>query len=129
MFAAWEHNDIDGVVGALDPSYIAHSPFAGKIEGKEAARKFFETFLNAFTDQELKILSIVTKGDTVAFEYKLTATFKGPLRTFQGTIPPTGRRIEFAAGEFFRVNSKGLITEERPYYDSTSFLKQLNAKT
>ena len=129
MLAAYARNDIEGVVATLDPSYVVHGPFAGKAEGREAGRKTYETILNAFTGQEIKILNMMTKGDTVVTEYMWTATFTGPLQTSQGTLPPNGRRIEYAAAEFFRVNSKGLITEERAYYDSYGILKQLSAKT
>jgi len=127
--AAYARNDIEGVVATLDPSYVVHGPFAGTAEGREAGRKTFETAFKVFTDQKVKILNIMTKGDTVASEYMWTATFTGPLQTPQGTIPPNGRRLEFAAAEFFRVNSKGLITEERAYYDSYGIVKQLTVKT
>ena len=127
--AAYARNDIEGVVATLDPSYVVHGPFAGTAEGREAGRKAFETAFKVFTDQKVKILNIMTKGDTVASEYMWTATFTGPLQTPQGTIPPNGRRLEFAAAEFFRVNSKGLITEERAYYDSYGIVKQLTVKT
>ena len=129
MLAAYARNDIEGVVATLDPSYVVHGPFAGTAKGREAGRKTFETIFKVFTDQEVKILNIMTKGHTVASEYKWAATFSGPLQTSQGTLPPNGRRLEFAAVEFFRVNSKGLITEERAYYDSYAIVKQLSAKT
>ena len=129
MLAAYARNDIEGVVATIDPSYVVHGPFAGKAEGREAGRKAYETILKAFTDQEVKMLEIMTKGDTVACEYMWTGRFTGPLLTSQGTIPPNGRRLEYAAAEFFRINSKGLITEERAYYDSYGIFKQLTAKT
>ncbi len=58
-----------------------------------------------------------------------SGTFNGPLVLSQGTIPPTGRRVEFRLAEFYRIKSSGLVAEFRDYfYDLASVFKQVGLK-
>lgn len=128
---AYNQHDLEPYIALMGPDYVVHNPlFPEPIRGKEGVINLNEHLLKAFPDLELRVLDIVAKGDLVALQYVLSGTFKGPLPTPQGAIPPTGRRIEVRTAEFDRVNSQGLISEAYVYfYDLAGFRQQLGLKT
>jgi predicted ester cyclase len=66
------------------------------------------------TDFRFKVVNISAKGDFVAAELVGAGTSTGPTQLpGRDPIPPTGRRAEFRLAGLFRVNSDGLIAEER----------------
>ncbi len=113
----------------LDPNYISHDPMLQKPpKGREAYRKINEDNLKAFPDLSFKILNIAAKSGFVAAEIIFAGTFKGLIELGGRTIPPTGRHFELKMAVFARINSKGLITELRDYYDPAGLLQQLGMK-
>ena len=42
-----------------------------------------------------------------------------------GTIPPTNKRVEIPFAAFVSLDSSGLVTEERRYYDMAGMMMQL----
>ncbi len=129
MFAAWNRHDLDAFTAMLDPNYVEHDPGLPKpLKGREAYRKMVEDAFKAFPDAKFKILNIAAKGGFVAVEYIVAGTFKGPFEVGGRTIPPTGRHFEAKEASFVRVNSKGLVTEKRDYYDPAGLFQQLGLK-
>ncbi len=57
-------------------------------------------------------------------EFVGQGTHTGPLVGPAGTIPPTGRRIEFSVGELMRVE-EGKFTLVHVYYDGATLMRQL----
>ena len=73
-------------------------------------------------------MNIAAKANFVATELVGAGTSTGPTELpGRDPIPPTGRRVEFGLAGFFRVNSDGLIAEERYYYDRMARLQQVNS--
>jgi predicted ester cyclase len=125
--AAINRHDLDAYIAMLDPNYI-EPPNPAHLKpqkGTEAERKSSGDAMKAFPDMNFKILNIAAKGGFVAAETILTATFKGPWEVGGRTIPPTGRHLEAKWAMFLRVNSRGLITEKRDYFDSAGLFQQL----
>jgi len=112
--AAKERRDLDAMAELLDPDVLSYDPsFPEPVRGRDACRKASE-ILATVPDLKIGILNIMSKGDAVAGEFVTTFL-----------MPPTGRRIELRYAKFFRVNSKGLIAEEREYSDSAEKERQL----
>jgi len=112
--AAKERRDLDAMAELLDPNVMSYDPsFPEPVRGREACRKASE-ILAQVPDLRIGILTLLSNGDAVAGEFMTTFT-----------MPPTGRRIELRYAKFFRVNSKGLIAEEREYSDSAEKERQL----
>jgi len=112
--AAKERRDLDAAAELLDPNVLSYDPsFPEPVRGRDACRKASE-ILAQVPDLKIGILNIMSKDDAVAGEFVTTFT-----------MPPTGRRIELRYAKFFRVNSKGLIAEEREYSDSVEKERQL----
>jgi steroid delta-isomerase-like uncharacterized protein len=97
------------------------------IKGKKATEEDFNGFFTAFPDGQLTATKIVAAGDTLAMEWTYTGTQNGPLVGPAGTIPASGKRVTIKGAEFIRVDSQGLIVDERGYFDLVSFMTQLGA--
>lgn len=79
-------------------------------------------------DFQFNVVNIAAKGDFVATELVGAGTSTGPTELRgRAPIPPTRRRVEFGLAGFFRVNSHGLIAEERYYYDRMALVQQLTS--
>jgi steroid delta-isomerase-like uncharacterized protein len=89
--------------------------------GQEAWRQGFELMRHAFPDLNARIEDIVAAGDRVAVRLRFRGTHSGE---FLG-IPATGRAVEYASYEFYRV-ADGLIAEEWICSDLASLLRQLS---
>ncbi len=128
-FAAYNRHDLGPYLAMLDSGYVAHDPFAGEIKGETVIRKTNEELFKTFPDLEFNDVRVAVRGDTLAMEYIISGTFDGPLELGGHNVPPTGKHVEVRAATFFRLNSKGLISDGRNYYyDFADFLKQLGLK-
>ena len=125
FYAALNRRDLNAAFAMWDPKAVAYTPSSPEPKGKETFLSIGERFSKAFPDMKYKILGIMAKGGVVAIEGIATATFKGPLETPAGTVPPTGGHIEFGYADFYRVNSRGMIAEYHTYYDTAGFNRQL----
>ena len=124
---AIESGDIDRVVAVYAPAGRQIHPFSEEpIEGREAIRLSDGALLEAFPDVSVKRRNVITGDSTVVIELVLVATNTGPLDLGDGqVIPPTGKRIEVPSVWMFDVDDEGLIREERAYFDSALFFRQL----
>lgn len=114
-------------VGAI---YTADAPifdpaYPEQLIGADGARKDAEGYLKAFPDMNARVVTMVSKGDLVLGEIVFVGTNSGPMETPAGVVPPTNRKIELHVGFSARVNSKGLIAEERRYYDTAGMMRSL----
>jgi predicted ester cyclase len=115
-FSAWDSEHLERYLAMLDPGFEVHDPmFPEPVKGKEAVRRLNEPLLQTFPDIQFKVLGMAAAGDVVAGEMTLSFTFNSPLALPQGTIPPTGRRLEVTYAAFYRFNSEGLLTSVHNY--------------
>jgi uncharacterized protein (TIGR02246 family) len=95
------------------------------IQGRKAIQEHMESMFRAFPDFEIEILTVIPSGNHIAFELALRGTNTGPLTTPEGEIPPTGKKVEFKVIWIGRISPDGLIEEDRTYYDTVDFMRQL----
>jgi steroid delta-isomerase-like uncharacterized protein len=128
--AAVNRHDAAGLAALYAPNAILRDPLYGEpLEGRDAIRKDLEDFLRGVPDLHAVTRSVIESGDTFAAEGTITGTHQGPLPTPTGEIPPTGRRLEFRAAGFYRLDGQGRILEETRYYDLAGLLAQLEVAT
>lgn len=87
--------------------------------------KGFKMFDKSLPDLKEEIVSILAEGDRVVCEVIETATFTGPMELPSGAIAPTHRSYKLPVGAFFRVNTQGLIIEQRTYWDTADWERQI----
>ncbi len=122
----WNSHDPATFARAYAETTVTYDPAqAQPLHGKDAVAQDAQEFFRAFPDLKVQAVRVLDKGDRAAVEASFTGTHKGPLTGPAGQIPPTNRRIEMRGMAFFRLNSQGLVTEERRYYDTGAMLSQL----
>lgn len=52
-------------------------------------------------------------------------THTGPLATPMGEVPPTGKRLDMVGVTIATLDDRGLIKEEKRFYDTANVLRQL----
>ncbi len=126
--AIYNTHDLDASSKKIAPDIVISSPLLAGVRGLDAHRRTNQQFWKSMPDFQFKVVNIAAKGDFVATELVGAGTSTGPTELpGRDPIPPTGRRVEFGLAGFFRVNSDGLIAEERYYYDRMALLQQLNS--
>src|ERR1035437_803291 len=111
----WEHgnkHNLEDLFALIDPE-IESDYFSGPVKGKNFFMMAMTAYVKAFPDSHDEVTLTIVQDEFVACEYTETATFKGSLQSPTGIIPPNGRSYTMKVSSFFRVNSKGLITEMR----------------
>ena len=91
---------------------------------KSEHRMMGEGFKSAMPYATIEIDHAIDNGDEVFVEGHFHGTHTGDLVSPQGTLPPTGNKIELRYGEYFR-SSGGRIVEHRSYWDQVDFMTQL----
>ena len=92
------------------------------VRGRKAKEEFVGGFFTAFPDMNMEPTSVLFADKHIIFEVIMRGTNEGPL---EGEIPPTGRSIEINIIFVTRVSAEGLIDEDRTYYDTVEFMRQL----
>jgi steroid delta-isomerase-like uncharacterized protein len=82
---------------------------------------FMGVFFGAFPDARIVVEDSVSREDTVASRWVLTATHQGD---FQG-VPPTGRRIAMTGIDFSRIVD-GKIAEHWAQFDLLGVMHQIS---
>jgi steroid delta-isomerase-like uncharacterized protein len=126
-------NEFDSVYSKLDYPGLAllytsdavHVDFAGRHEGREAIRTYFEEADKPFSDINVKTSQVIEEGNSVVAEWVVRATNTGPMITPDGTeIPATNKTMELPGVSVLSVRD-GKIASHVDYVDSASVMKQL----
>jgi predicted ester cyclase len=94
------------------------------MRGKNAIMKDLDASFAAIPDVHYEILKLLSKDKDAVIEFRITGTHTGSIEGSSGSIPATNRKLSWTGAEFLRIDSKGLIVEERRYFDSQSLLRQ-----
>jgi steroid delta-isomerase-like uncharacterized protein len=123
---AWDNQDMNALVQLYAEDATMIMPGEPEpIQGREAIEKNQAAFLRAMPDMTLKFTTILISGNHIVFEGVAQGTFTGPLASPEGDIPPTGKSAKVKLVFIAKVNTDGLIEEDRTYYDTTDFMRQL----
>jgi predicted ester cyclase len=69
---------------------------------------------------------VIATPTTAVVEFWGRGTHTGPLETPKGTIPPTGRRVEWQLCFVYDVHH-GKVHHVREYFDAATLMAQLGA--
>ena len=122
--ARFGSQDYDGLLELFSDDAVYTTP-AGRHEGREGIRTWFDGWAKAFSDVRFVSSLVVEQDGTVAAEWIWRATHTGPLSMPGGsTIPPTGNVLEFPGVTILRVRD-GRIVAARDYQDQVDSMIQL----
>lgn len=126
---AENRRDFDATLETFEhPRYELYG--AGQVfDGPEAVMAYFRASRETFPDQGNEPIALRPLGDdAVLAEFWLVGTHRGAMKTPQGEIAPTGRRIRARMAAVFEFAAGGTgIVCERVYFDSATILRQLTS--
>ena len=124
---AFNRHDLDGFVGIYSSDAVVNDPaYPEPLKGREAIKKDISIFVTAFPDIRVRVVkSIVGDDNTIAAEWVMTGTNRGPIETPTETIPATNKPMELRVATFERLDGEGRIVEESRYYDQAGLFAQL----
>jgi ketosteroid isomerase-like protein len=97
----------------------------GSANGVDGWKAFAGPMFKAIPEGvEIQILTTAESGDTLFTEAVLRATHTGPLETPQGTIAPTGGRLEIPCVDVFKIRD-GKTVSHHLYFDQATLMAQL----
>jgi len=96
------------------------------VKGRDAVLEAAKGWKTAFPDIRGKIFNSTAQGTTAALEITWMATHNGPLELPTGTLPATGKAVEFDGVQIFMVEG-GKVIHMRHYLDLMTMLTQVGA--
>jgi steroid delta-isomerase-like uncharacterized protein len=118
---AWARKDAAGLAADHAENAVAESPIFGRIEGRARIRAAYENWFSSFADLTHTTKDVLVDGNKVAQFFTMRGTQSGPF----GSVPATGRRLDFSGVILFTVGPDGLFTHDQRIYDVTGVLVQL----
>ena len=95
------------------------------IQGRKAIEENQAAFFRAMPDFKVEFTLILISGNHIVFEGISRGTHTGPLASPEGEIPPTGSSVEIKFVFIAKVTQEGLIEEDRTYFDTAEYMRQL----
>jgi steroid delta-isomerase-like uncharacterized protein len=121
---AFNNKDLEGFVknGASDIEFVI--PGGITLRGREQVREYMQIFWSAFPDMNIKESYQIIAGDTAVTESTYSGTHTGTLRTPNGDLAATGKRVQGRQVSVQRVKD-GEVWSEHLYFDQMEFLGAL----
>ena len=108
----------------FDEDCVTVTP-AGALD-KAGHQALGQAFHGAFPDARMEVVRTIESGDEVYVTGRFKGTHTGDLVSPAGTIPASGKPIDFAYVDYFRV-ADGKIVAEEVVWDQLTFLAQVGA--
>ena len=119
---AWNAHDPAGVARHMADGAIYEDVALGRVlHGPSEIAKFVEKATRSSSDFRFEVVSVLTAGSDYANEWVMLGTND---RALPG-VPATGRSFRVRGASVGRLDSSGLIVENRDYYNLAELLTQL----
>lgn len=122
---AFNRHDKAAYAALIAPDAVAYDPvYPEPLRGKTAIMKDLDASFAALPDVHYEILRLLAKHRDAVVEFRIVGTHTGSIQGLSGSIPATNKKASWTGAEFLRIDSKGLIMEERRYFDPENLRKQ-----
>lgn len=99
--------------------------------GRKAIEEYYANMFRMAPDLKLEYITVISEGNQLCFEFYEEGTVVKSLATSSNNPPvkisPKGHKIGLKGVCLMKVNSDGQTTEDRTYFDTAEFQKQLEA--
>jgi steroid delta-isomerase-like uncharacterized protein len=120
----WNRRDSSVIDELFSPEYEDHDAVAHTAaSGRDAARRFIETFRAAIPDLHVEIEDQYAEGSTVITRWRATGTHEGTLLG----VTATHRPLEVGGISIDDFDEEGRFVEGWGNWDGTSLLRQIGA--
>ena len=116
----FQDRDPEALAADYAATAVLDSPMSGQVEGKDAIRRAYETFLGGFGELKIEREHIRIDGDQMVVVFKFIGKHTQKMLGVEGT----GKRIVFRGVTLYKM-AEGKIVYERRIYDFTGFLVRL----
>jgi steroid delta-isomerase-like uncharacterized protein len=125
----WNEQDYSTIPDVVSESFVLYDPAAPEegvpgpkreVHGPDGLELFIRGVVTRFPDFHVNIIDVLSSGDLVMYEGKITMTHEGE---FDG-IPPTGQEVEIRTMSTYRIED-GEIQEHRVYFNQQEVFEQL----
>ena len=125
MMEAFNKGDFDRIAALCSPdiTYIENGTNRST-KGIDEIMQVAHGWKAAFSDLHANIWSDFSCGNNVVLEITWTGTNDGPIEMPGGTLPATGRSVEFNDAQVFEIEN-GLVKAFRNYGDFVTMFTQL----
>ena len=89
------------------PGVVSHLPNGTNLKNIDAWKLYINVLFSAFPDAHFTLDDIVVEGDTAAFRYTETGTYKGKL----GNPAPVGKKVTDIVFVFFRYEGSKVVEQ------------------
>lgn len=94
------------------------------LQGADQVVAWDHALWEAFPDFQVIPTRTIEEGSAVGFHGRVTGTHQGTLRTPNGDISPTGRRVDFTIGGDCEIQGSQVVSM-RLHFDRLEILEQL----
>ena len=123
--AAWDAHDPDAFVELFADDFVWYDWTTPEpIRDKEAAERYFNSWMRAFPDLKTRRVDRVIGDDAVATEIEWTGTNSGPLAMGDAELPPTNKTVT-GRGTYMARARDGKVVEFRSHPDVAGMMMQL----
>jgi steroid delta-isomerase-like uncharacterized protein len=95
------------------------------VKGRKAIEENTTAWFSAFSIKKMEFPTVLVSDNYIVIEMSWEGTHSGAFITPEGEIPASGRNVSLQGIMILKTNAEGLITEDRTYYDTADFMKQL----
>jgi steroid delta-isomerase-like uncharacterized protein len=121
---AFNQKNLEEFVSNESPDVEFVIPGGITLRGRDQVSEYMQIFWSAFPDMNVSENYQVISGDTAVTESTYRGTHTGTLRTPNGDIPATGKRVQGRQVTVQRVKD-GQVWSEHLYFDQMEFLGAL----
>jgi ketosteroid isomerase-like protein len=119
-----QEGDLDKALSVFTDDVERTMSGVGTLHGVDAFRAVIAVFPTAFPDIEFMVDTWIETDDTLVVEGRVGGTNTGPLKTPQGEIPATGRRLDLPFVDVLKARG-GKISLLHVYFDRLEMMSQL----
>jgi len=121
VYQAFNDKDLDRLLSYFHAdAKVLNVPFGVTL----SVRDYVSNWSNAFPDAYCEVRRVFGSGDRVCAEFIGRGTHQGKMKTPNGELGPTQRRLEMRFCEVFEIRD-GKIAGGHAYFDSATMMRQL----
>jgi steroid delta-isomerase-like uncharacterized protein len=125
LIESFNKGDLDRMAALCSPDITYIEKGTGRsAKGVDEIMKVAQSWKTAFSDIHGNIVRSIGCGNDAVLEISWTGTNDGPLETPGGTLPATGKSVEFDDAQIYEVEN-GLVKTFHNYGDFVTMLTQL----
>jgi steroid delta-isomerase-like uncharacterized protein len=121
IVVAWNSHDTEAVVALHAPEGIVEDVSSSPWLGRDAIAVRTRMYLSGLPDLHLSTARAVGDRWTVAYEWRVTGTHRGPLLG----LAPSGRTVDLVGVSLLDLDRDGLIASETLYWNPAALRHQI----